>query len=218
MQVSEILGKKPLPQIGEMRLWRGSRSMCLNPRVHYAGGIGPLWAIEGVLLEFSLIGSNRYYRGFCQKVDPKTKTVVIAITQGNTWGSFAQGKSICIGAHRFSRCHLPDPELPSLVNEAQMKEAEVKAKHAFVDLSIEELELGFKGEFAEHMKKLIGEVEYQWFHSAFTEYNKLRIMAAEAGAWYVDHPSKAINKQRNKLIRFMNSAASTMMIKGTSND
>lgn len=218
MQISEILETRPTPKVGEMRLWRGSRSMCLNPRVHYAGGIGPIWASEGVLLEFSLVGSNRYYRGFCQKVDPKTKTVVITITQGNTWGSFAQGKNICIGAHRFSRCHLPDPEFPSLVNEAQMKEAEVKAKHAFIDLSIKELELGFEGEFGEHMKKLIGEVEYQWFHSAFIEYNKLRIMAVEAGAWYMDHPSKVINKQRNKLIRFMNSAASTMTNKGTSND
>ena len=58
-----------------------------------------------------------------------------------------------------------------------------------------------------NMKKLIGEVKYQWFQSAFIEYNKLRIMAVEAGAWYIDHPSKAINKQRNKLIKFLNSNA-----------
>jgi hypothetical protein len=181
--------------------------MCLNPRVHYAGGIGPLWASEGLLLEFSLAGSNRYYRGFCRKVDPMTKTVLITITQGNTWGSLAQGASVCISANRFSRCHLPDADLPSLVNEAQIKEAEVKAKHAFIDLSLEELELGFKNEHTLNMKKLIGEVEYQWFHSAFVEYNKLRIMAVEVGAWYIDHPSKAINKQRNKLIKFLSRIA-----------
>jgi hypothetical protein len=207
MQVSEILKTRPTPKVGEMRLWRGSRSMCLNPRVHYAGGIGPLWASEGLLLEFSLAGSNRYYRGFCRKVDPMTKTVLITITQGNTWGSLAQGASVCISADRFSRCHLPDADLPSLVNEAQIKEAEVEAKHAFIDLSLEELELGFKNEHTLNMKKLIGEVEYQWFHPAFVEYNKLRIMAVEAGAWYIDHPSKAINKQRNKLIKFLSSNA-----------
>jgi hypothetical protein len=207
MQVSEILKTRPTPKVGEMRLWRGSRSMCLNPRVHYAGGIGPLWASEGLLLEFSLAGSNRYYRGFCRKVDPMTKTVLITITQGNTWGSLAQGASVCISANRFSRCHLPDADLPSLVNEAQIKEAEVKAKHAFIDLSLEELELGFKNEHTLNMKKLIGEVEYQWFHSAFVEYNKLRIMAVEVGAWYIDHPSKAINKQRNKLIKFLSRIA-----------
>ena len=205
MQVSEILKTRPTPKIGEMRLWRGSRSMCLNPRVHYAGGIGPLWASEGLLLEFSLADSNRYYRGFCRKVDPMTKTVLITITQGNTWGSLAQGASICISANRFSRCHLPDADLPSLVNEAQIKEAEVKAKHAFIDLSLEELELGFKNEHTQIMNKLICEVEYQWFHSAFIEYNKLRIMALEAGAWYIDHPIKTINKQRNKLIKLINS-------------
>jgi hypothetical protein len=188
--------------------------MCLNPRVHYAGGIGPLWASEGVLLEFSLVGSNRYYRGFCRKVDPMTKTVLITITQGNTWGSLAQGASVCISANRFSRCHLPDADLPSLVNEAQIKEAEVNAKHAFIDLSLEELELGFKNEHTQIMKKLIGEVEYQWFHSAFVEYNKLRIMAVEAGAWYIDHPSKAINKQRNKLIKFLITNAEITKNKG----
>ena len=214
MQVSEILKTRPTPKVGEMRLWRGSRSMCLNPRVHYAGGIGPLWASEGLLLEFSLVGSNRYYRGFCRKVDPMTKTVLITITQGNTWGSLAQGASVCISANRFSRCHLPDADLPSLVNEAQIKEAEVNAKHAFIDLSLEELELGFKNEHTQIMKKLIGEVEYQWFHSAFVEYNKLRIMAVEAGAWYIDHPSKAINKQRNKLIKFLITNAEITKNKG----
>jgi hypothetical protein len=139
---------------------------------------------------------------------------LITITQGNTWGSLAQGTSVCIGAHRFSRCHLPDPELPSLVNEAEISESEVKAKYAFIDLSIEELELGFKNEQADNMKKLIGEVEYQWFHSALIEYNKLRIMALEAGAWYIDHPSKSINKQRNKLIKLINSNAATAINKG----
>jgi hypothetical protein len=218
MQVSEILEKRPIPKVGEMRLWRGSRSMCLNPRVHYAGGIGPLWASEGVLLEFSLVGSNRYYRGFCRKVDPKTKTVLITITQGNTWGSLAQGTSVCIGAHRFSRCHLPDPELPSLVNEAEISESKVKAKYAFIDLSIEELELGFKRELTEQMKKLIGEDQYQWFHAIFIEYNKLRIMAAEAGTWYIDHPSKSINKQRNKLIKLISSNTESMKNKGFAND
>lgn len=205
MQVSEILETRPTPKVGEMRRWQGSRSMCLNPRVHYAGGIGPLWATEGVLLEFSLVDSHRYFRGFCRKVDPKTKTVLITITQGNTWGSLAQGTSVCIGAHRFSRCHLPDPEMPSLVNEAQISESEVKAKYAFINLSIEELELGFKKELTEQMKKLIGSDQYQWFHSVFIEYNKFRIMAVEAGAWYINHPSKAINKQRNKLIKLINS-------------
>jgi hypothetical protein len=100
------------------------------------------------------------------------------------------------------------------VNEAQIKEAEVNAKYVFIDLSLEELEHGFTNEQAENMKKLIGEVEYQWFHSAFIEYNKLRIMAVEAGAWYIDHPSKAINKQRNKLIKLINSKAETANNKG----
>lgn len=218
MQVSEIIGTKLTPKVGEMRLWRGGRSMCLNPRVHYAGGIGPLWATEGVLLEFSLVGSNRYYRGFCRKVDPMTKTVVITITEGNTWGSLAQGTSVCIAAHRFGRCHLPDPEMPSLVNEAQISESELKAKYAFIDLSIEEIELGFKSELTEQMKKLIGVDQYQWFHSAFIEYNKLRIMAVEAGAWYIDHPSKAINKQRNKLIKLISCNTKLVKNKGLGND
>lgn len=214
MQVNQVLESKQMLKVGEMRLWRGGRSMCVNSRAHYAGGIGPLWANEGVELEFSLFGSNRYYRGFCREVDPKTKTVVMTITQGNTWGSLSQGTSVCISADRFSRCHLPDVDLPSLVDAAQIKEAEIKAKHAFIDLSLEELELGFKNEQAENMKKLIGPENYQRLHLAFVEYNKLRIMAVEAGAWYIDHPSKAINKQRNKLTKLINSKAETAKNKG----
>lgn len=214
MQVSQVLESKLMFKVGEMRLWRGGRSMCVNSRAHYAGGIGPLWASEGVELEFSLFGSNRYYRGFCRRVDPKTKTVVMTITQGNTWGSLSQGTSVCISANRFSRCHLPDADLPSLVDAAQIKEAEIKGKHAFIDLSLEELEHGFKNEQAENMKKLIGVDTYQWLHSAFIEYNKLRIMAVEAGTWYIDHPSKAINKQRNKLIKFLSSNNETAKNKG----
>ena len=205
MQVSQVLESKLMFKVGEMRFWRGGRSMCVNSRAHYAGGIGPLWASEGVELEFSLFGSNRYYRGYCRKVDPKTKTVVMTITQGNTWGSLSQGTSVCISANRFSRCHLPDADLPSLVDAAQIKEAEIKAKHAFIDLSLKELERGFKDEQAAHMKTLMGDDEYQWLHSAFVEYNKLRVMAVEAGTWYINHPSKAINKQRNKLIKLINS-------------
>ena len=214
MQVSQVLESKLMFKVGEMRFWRGGRSMCVNSRAHYAGGIGPLWASEGVELEFSLFGSNRYYRGFCRKVDPKTKTVVMTITQGNTWGSLSQGTSVCISANRFSRCHLPDADLPSLVDAAQIKEAAIKAKHAFIDLSLEELELGFQNEQAENMKKLIGADNYQWFHSAFIEYNKLRIMAVEAGAWYIDNPSKVINRQRNKLINLINNKAETAKNKG----
>lgn len=214
MQVSQVLESKLMFKVGEMRFWRGGRSMCVNSRAHYAGGIGPLWAIEGVELEFSLFGSNRYYRGYCRKVDPKTKTVVMTITQGNTWGSLSQGTSVCISANRFSRCHLPDADLPSLVDAAQIKEAEIKAKHAFIDLSLEELERGFKDEQAAHMKTLMGDDEYQWLHSAFVEYNKLRVMAVEAGTWYINHPSKAINKQRNKLIKLINSKTQYAMNKG----
>lgn len=214
MQVSQVLESRLMLKVGEMRLWRGGRSMCVNSRAHYAGGIGPLWANEGVELEFSLFGSNRYYRGYCRKVDPITKTVVVTITQGNTWGSLSQGTSVCISANRFSRCHLPEADLPSLVDAAQIKEAEIKAKHAFIDLSLEELELGFKNEQAENMKKLIGADNYQWFHSAFVEYNNLRNMAVEAGTWYIDNPSKAINKQRNKLIKLINSKAQDAKNKG----
>lgn len=214
MQVSQVLESRLMLKVGEMRLWRGGRSMCVNSRAHYAGGTGPLWASEGVELEFSLVGSNRYYRGFCRRVDPITKTVVMTITQGNTWGSLSQGTSVCISANRFSRCHLPDADLPSLVDAAQIKEAEIKAKHTFIDLSLEELEHGFKNEQAENMKKLIGADNYQWLHSAFVEYNNLRNMAVEAGTWYIDNPSKAINKQRNKLIKLINSKAQDAINRG----
>jgi hypothetical protein len=104
------------------------------------------------------------------------------------------------------------------VNEAHIKEAEVKAKHAFIDLSLEEIELGFKSEISNQMQKLIGVDNYQCIYSIFLEYNKLRIMAIEVGAWYMDHPSKALNKQRNKLVQLLNKNADSLKNQEESND
>jgi hypothetical protein len=43
-------------------------------------------------------------------------------------------------------------------------------------------------------------------------------MVIEAGAWYTEHPSKSINKQRNKLIKLVNSPVETLTNKGLAND
>jgi hypothetical protein len=204
MEISQLIRSKQEPLVGEMRQQYGQRSMCINPRVHYAGGIGPLWATEGVLMEFALDGSHRYYRGYCRHVSPKTKTVIFTITEGNTWGKLAQGSTVGILASRFTRCHVPDPLAPNLVNETSIKESEIKAKSVLAELSSGEICNDINQSLADWTKELIGDDNYQRLNSIVNEYNNFRAELLNAGAWYINHPSKIINKNRIKLIRAIN--------------
>lgn len=201
MEISELLKPQQGPQVGEMRMQFGQRSMCINPRVHYAGGMGPLWATEGVLMEFALEGSHRYYRGYCRHVSPKTKAVVFTITEGGTWGKLAQGSTVGILASRFTRCHMPDPDAPNLVSEVAIKEAEFKAKGLFAEFSAKEIDRDINHSITEWTKELIGEDYYQRLNLIVNEYEQFRAELLEAGEWYVKHPSKIINRRRMKLVQ-----------------
>lgn len=209
MEISELLKPQQGPQVGEMRMQFGQRSMCINPRVHYAGGIGPLWATEGVLMEFALDGSHRYYRGYCRHVSPKTKTVVFTITEGGTWGKLAQGSTVGILASRFTRCHMPDPDAPNLVNEVAIKEAEFKAKKNFADFSTREVEDQIEESVKEWTKDLIGDDHYQRLNLIMNEYNDFRTEILNAGEWYIKHPSRIINKKRMKLVQALDGISKT---------
>jgi len=201
MEISELLKPQQGPKLGEMRMHYGQRSMCINPRVHYAGGIGPLWATEGMLMEFALEGSHRYYRGYCRHVSPKTKTVVFTITDGGTWGKLAQGTTVGILASRFTRCHIPDPLAPNLVDEVAIAEARFKAKGLFAESAAKEIEGSINESISEWTKELIGEDYYQRLNLIITEYEQFRAELMDAGEWYVKHPSKIIKRRRMRLIQ-----------------
>jgi hypothetical protein len=205
MEISQLIKSVQEPLVGEMRQQYGQRSMCIKPRVHYAGGIGPLWATEGILMEFALEGSYRYYRGYCRRVSPKTKTVVFTITEGNTWGKLAQGSTVGILASRFTRCHIPDPMAPNLVDEVSIMEAEIKAKSVLADLSTKEVKNDINQSLADWTKDLIGEDYYQRLKSIINEYDDFRAELLNAGDWYIKHPSRVINKKRAKLIQAIGS-------------
>lgn len=204
MQITQLIRPKQEPLVGELRLQYGQRSMCLNPRVHYAGGIGPLWATEGVLMEFSLKGSHRYYRGFCKHVSPKTKTVIFTITEGNTWGRLAQGSTVGIVASRFTRCHIPDPLAPNLVNEVAIKEAEIKAKGLFADLSVLELKDDINQSLNEWTEDLIGEEHYQKLIDIMDKYLDFRTEVLSTEERYINHPHRILARKRNALIQAIN--------------
>lgn len=201
MEMAQLINTKQDPLVGELRQHLGQRSMCINSRVHYAGGIGPLWATEGLLMEFALQGSHRYYRGYCRHVSPKTKTVVFTITEGGTWGKLAQGSTVGILANRFTRCHMPDQDAPNLVNEVAIKEAEFRAKKGFADFSTREVEDQIEESVKEWTKELIGDDHYQRLSLIMNEYNDFRTEILNAGEWYIKHPSRIINKKRMKLIQ-----------------
>ena len=204
MQISQLVRAKSEPLVGEMRLLDGHRSMCINPRVHYAGGIGPLWATEGALMEFRLEGSHRYYRGICTHVSPKTKTVTFAITEGNTWGKLVQGSTVGILANRFTRCHVVESAAVNLVREVALKEAKFLAKSLFAELSSSEVETDATQSLANWTTELLGEDNYQKLTLIINEYIDFQKELLITNEWYIKHPHKALNKKRSKLLKAIN--------------
>lgn len=201
MDINQLTRPSRGPKVGEIRMHMGKRSMCINSHVQYAGGEGPLWATEDMLMEFTLRGHHRYFRGYCRDVSPKTKTVLFTITEGKTWGKMAQGSTVGILASRFTRCHMPDPDAPNLVDETKIREAALKAKLEFANISLERIIKDVNFSLCNRASEIIGIQYYQELASVIIEYNNLQLALMESERWYSNASDPIINQHKWNLIR-----------------
>jgi len=79
--------------IGELRLHKQQRSMCVMADASFGGGHGDLWMTEGLVYEFWVKSVHRLFRAACLNVDPANKQVHMLIYGGDTWGLGAASES-----------------------------------------------------------------------------------------------------------------------------
>lgn len=156
--------------VGEIRITNGLASMCLGYR-SYGGGSGVLWATPTEQVEFSVRGRRHgYYRGICQAIHPKRKSISILIVEGNTWGELKIGSTVELHADAIGRYHrtnrLTDVNLVDLAKKA---EETTYQNAAFEGITCDEINESFKKDFEELSKHFLGEKAYgrslDFFHA-----------------------------------------------------
>ena len=82
------------PFIGELRLYKQKRSMCVMSEASFGGGEGDVWMTEGLVYQFWVRGVHRLFRAVCVQVDPANRQVQMLIYGGDTWGRYAEGSTV----------------------------------------------------------------------------------------------------------------------------
>ena len=90
--------------IGELRLHKQQRSMCVMADASFGGGHDDVWMTEGLVYEFWVRGVRRIFRAACLNVDPANKQVHMLIYGGDTWGRYAKGNEIRLACSSVIAC------------------------------------------------------------------------------------------------------------------
>jgi ADP-ribosylglycohydrolase len=180
-------------QVGETRIVDGLVSMCLGYR-SYGGGSGFLWAKPAEQVEFSIRGTHSgYYKGICQGVFPKNKSVSLLIVQGNTWGDFKTGNVVEIKAEYIGRYdqinRFADEDLVAM---AKRVEEDTFQSELFQEISRSELQDVYKKEFKEASKHFLGEKAYEKSEEIFEAYKSFIENIRHSKSDLYRQPSKKI--------------------------
>ena len=103
--------------IGELRLHKQQRSMCVMADVSFGGGHGDVWMTEGLVYEFWVKGVHRLFRAACLQVNPANKQVHMLIYGGDTWGRYANGNEIRLACSDFQAAYRVSHHGPALVDK-----------------------------------------------------------------------------------------------------
>lgn len=163
MQIVDQIFLKPQPlKAGEVKFIEGKKAMCITPSATYGGGIGPLWAIEGMPCQFTTARHYGYMEGVCTKVLPDERCIVIEITKGDTWGHYATGTLMKFHAANIHRYHRPSEEGDVLVNRSQRFQSSIASKKAFIDISTKELLVAIEKGHHDGVSNNLGNDCYQY--------------------------------------------------------
>ena len=157
MVLDYLASRARRPFVGEVKLVNGSTSMCVSSLQVYGGGAGPLWMTENTSVQFTTRNHPSYLQGICRRVVPKDKAVVIEITHGNTWGRLASGTVVRIACSDLRRVHLSCEEGSHLLLHSQRFASHYRAKMAFRDISVKELERAIAQDASEQMARHWGQ-------------------------------------------------------------
>lgn len=187
-------------QVGDIRHVGGLVSMCLGYRT-YGGGSGALWAKPAEQVEFSIYGPHSgFYRGICQGVNPKNKSVSILIVQGNTWGDFKTGNVIEIKAEiigRYDKVNRFTDE--NLIEMAKTVQETTFKSELFQDITRSELYDLYQKELEEVSKHFLGNKAYARSEEFFKAYKSFIENVNQSKSDLYRQPSKKILSAAKKV-------------------
>ena len=190
--------KKPF--IGELRLTQNRRSMCVLADARFGGGSGDVWVTEGKHYEFSVAGSFDHYRGQCRLVDPVNKTLVMTITEGNTWGRYALGHDANVNCESIVHLFEKTSHSYDLIDESKRVALKARAEAALISVSMSELREAIKSEHESYLQELIGEDSFKTIKVLITEFVHLSNAVGPAGINGYRAPSSHVFEHKHKLL------------------
>ena len=195
----------PRPQVGELVIKNGQRSMCVARRVHYSGGMGPLWATEhreayARLSDFSYPGDIRV---FCERVNPRRKTVRLRVLDGPTWGTAAIGSRINVHASRIERYQDTNSTDRDWSKLSAATELAQRAKQKLDAKNLLQVTEDFEVAYNRQLASMIGEDQAKRCHDALREYAQLVKLVHDSGGWFANHPTKEVRQAAKRLARAM---------------
>ncbi|MDA9114871.1 hypothetical protein N9J40_01355 [Burkholderiaceae bacterium] len=190
--------KKPF--IGELRLTQNRRSMCVLADARFGGGSGDVWVTEGKRYHFTVAGSLDYYRGQCQVVDPVNKTIVMTITDGDTWGRYALGHDANVNCESIVHLYEMKSHSHDLIDESKKAALRARAEAALAAVSMSELREAIKSEHEGYLQELIGEDSFKTIKVLVTEFVHLSKAVDPAGINGYRAPSSHVFEHKHKLL------------------
>ena len=186
----------PLPQVGELRLLEGKKSMCVCREAHYGGGSGPLWATEGVeaYATFRDYKYPGYLKVVCEKVYPLDHAVLLRVLDGPTWGTISIGRAVRIHASKIGRYNERQASDRDWAQETAQQDLRLQSQNAFANATKAELKTALEHAYANALGDLIGHEQARRCQEIFRQYDDLLEVVGKSGGWFARHPTKEAKK------------------------
>jgi hypothetical protein len=186
------------PFIGELRLYKQKRSMCVMSGASFGGGEGDVWMTEGLVYQFWVRGVHRLFRAVCVQVDPANRQVQMLIYGGDTWGRYAEGSTVFLACSHLQHVHEAGHHGPALVDKSKQEALKAQAAAALSDITLQELRAAVATEHEQYLSELIGNDAFAQIRSLVASFTRLSQAVGSPGVngYRAPHPEVFTHKQQ----------------------
>jgi hypothetical protein len=186
--------------IGELRLHKQQRSMCVMADTSCGGGHGDVWMTEGLVYEFWVKGVHRLFRAACLNVDPANKQVHMLIYGGDTWGRYAKGNEIRLACSELQAAYRVSHHGPALVDKTAKEALKAEAVAALSDITLKELRAAVACEHEQYLCELIGKEDFLQIRDLVAEFTRLAKVVGSPGVNGYRAPSPHVFEHKQRLL------------------
>ena len=188
------------PFIGEIRLHKQRRSMCVMSEASFGGGEGDVWMTEGLVYQFWIKGIHRLFRGVCIQVDPVSKQVHMLIYEGDTWGQYAEGSTVFLACSYLQHVHEVGHHGPALVNKSKQEALKAQAAAALSNITLQELRAAVATEHEQYLSELIGNDAFAQIRNLVASFTRLSQAVGSPGVNGYRAPNPEVFKHKQQLL------------------